>query len=149
MATYLLKWYISRILIYHLSIKITLITKSKFGLKSIDRRYITVRNIENDAGARLISPEKRKCRYTDENFLQVYKHYSYTACTVQCRKDAQIRLCNCTNYFMPGVPEHVKCNVSGIICLSNHVQQLSVRKMSIYFLIITFDIRCICDELVK
>ncbi|XP_075978138.1 sodium channel protein Nach-like [Anticarsia gemmatalis] len=98
------------------------------GQEVYHKRYITIRNIENDAGARLISPEKRKCRYTDENFLQVYNHYSYTACTVQCRKDAQLRLCNCTNYFMPNVPEHLKCNVSGIICLNSHVHQLSVLK---------------------
>ncbi|CAG9786712.1 unnamed protein product [Diatraea saccharalis] len=91
-------------------------------------RLITIRNIENDAGARMIKPEKRKCRYTDENFLEVYRHYSYTACTVQCRKKAQLRLCNCTNFFMPNVPEHMKCNISGIMCLDNHVNLLSVLK---------------------
>lgn len=99
------------------------------------RRLITKRDIENDVGARMISPEKRKCRYTDENFLDVYPHYSYTACTVQCRKDAQIRLCNCSNYFMPNVPEHVKCNVSGIICLNNYEKKLAVgifRSLLIY-----------------
>ncbi|CAH1638183.1 unnamed protein product [Spodoptera littoralis] len=100
------------------------------GQEIFHKRYITIRNIENDAGARLISPEKRKCRYIDENFLQVYHHYSYTACTVQCRKDAQLKLCNCTNYFMPNVPEHLRCNVSGIICLNSHVHELSVLKAS-------------------
>lgn len=89
--------------------------------------------MENDAGARLISPEKRKCRYTDENFLQVYRHYSYSACTVQCRKEAQLRLCNCTNYFMPNVQEHLKCNVSGIMCLNSHIQELSVSSSRIKF----------------
>ncbi|CAH0398373.1 unnamed protein product [Chilo suppressalis] len=92
------------------------------------RRLITIRNIENDASARMIKPEKRKCRYTDENFLEVYRHYSYTACTVQCRKNAQLRLCNCTNFFMPNVPEYMKCNISGIMCLNNHVNVLSVLK---------------------
>ncbi|XP_013186814.1 pickpocket protein 19 [Amyelois transitella] len=96
------------------------------GPEVTHKRYITIRNIENDAEARMISPTKRKCRYTDENFLDVYRHYSYTACTVQCRKDAQLRLCNCTNYFMPNVPDHLKCNVSGIICLNDHVNVLSV-----------------------
>ncbi|KAM3965119.1 sodium channel protein Nach [Aphomia sociella] len=96
------------------------------GPEVFHKRYITIRNIENDAGARLIAPEKRKCRYTDENSLQVYRHYSYTACTVQCRMEAQLRLCNCTNFFMPNVPEYVKCNISGIICLNDHVNVLSV-----------------------
>ncbi|XP_028042914.1 sodium channel protein Nach-like [Bombyx mandarina] len=81
------------------------------GPEMFHRRYIALRNIENDSGTRSIAPEKRKCRYNDENFLDVYRHYSYTACTVQCRKDAQMRFCNCSNYFMPNVPEHLKCNV--------------------------------------
>ncbi|XP_049873455.1 pickpocket protein 28-like [Pectinophora gossypiella] len=98
------------------------------GPEVFHRRYITIRNVENDYGARLIAPRKRKCRYSDENSLQVYHHYSYTACTVQCRKDAQLRLCNCTNYFMPNVPERLKCDVEGIICLNDHVQELSVLK---------------------
>lgn len=95
----------------------------------LHRRFITLRNVENDYGARLISPEKRKCRYTDENSLKVYRHYSYTACTVQCRKDAQIKLCNCTNYFTPNVAEHEKCDVKGIICLNDHLNELSVSKL--------------------
>ncbi|KAJ2949042.1 hypothetical protein O0L34_g5984 [Tuta absoluta] len=98
------------------------------GPEVLHRRYISIRNVENDYGARLIRPEKRKCRYSDENFLEVYRHYSYTACTVQCRKDAQLKLCNCTNYFMPNVQEHQKCDVYGIICLNDHVQELSVLK---------------------
>ncbi|XP_053609848.1 pickpocket protein 19-like [Plodia interpunctella] len=99
------------------------------GPEVTHKRYITIRNIENDREARMISPAKRKCRYTDENFLDVYRHYSYTACTVQCRKDAQLRLCNCTNYFMPNVPDHLKCDVSGIICLNDHVNVLSVSRI--------------------
>ncbi|XP_038210041.1 sodium channel protein Nach-like [Zerene cesonia] len=75
------------------------------------KRLISIKDIANDAGARLISPEKRKCRYTDENILDVYPHYSYTACTVQCRKNAQLRTCNCTNFYMPNIEEHLKCNV--------------------------------------
>ncbi|KAG6443740.1 hypothetical protein O3G_MSEX003027 [Manduca sexta] len=83
------------------------------GPEIYHRRYISIRNIENDAGARMIAPKKRKCRYTDENFVDIYRHYSYTACTVQCRKEAQLRLCNCSNYFIPNVAEHLKCNLSG------------------------------------
>ncbi|KAL0883196.1 hypothetical protein ABMA27_016633 [Loxostege sticticalis] len=98
------------------------------GPEMSQRRLITIRNIDNDAGARLISPEKRKCRYTDENFLEVYRHYSYTACTVQCRKNAQLRVCNCTNFFVPKVPDHLKCNVTGVICLNDQVNILSVLK---------------------
>lgn len=90
------------------------------------RRQITIKNIENDIDARKIVPEKRKCRYINENILNVYPYYSYTACTVQCRKNAQMRLCNCTNFFMPNTSESEKCNISGILCLNEYVQQLSV-----------------------
>ncbi|KAJ0176653.1 hypothetical protein K1T71_007832 [Dendrolimus kikuchii] len=96
------------------------------GPEVFHRRFISIRNIENDAGARMIAPDKRKCRYNDENFLQVYPYYSYTACTVECRKDAQLRLCNCTSHFMPNVAEHLRCNISGIICLNKYVNVLSV-----------------------
>ncbi|XP_045483966.1 pickpocket protein 19-like [Pieris rapae] len=92
------------------------------------RRLISIKDIQNDAGARFISPEKRKCRYTDENNLEVYPYYSYTACTVQCRKDVQLRLCNCTNFYMPKVDEHLKCNMTGVICLNNNFDTFSVLK---------------------
>ncbi|XP_069359551.1 uncharacterized protein [Maniola hyperantus] len=94
------------------------------------RRLITVRNIENDADARLIAPEKRKCRYINENTLQVYPYYSYSACTVQCRKDAQMRLCNCSNFFMPNTPEEEKCNISGVICMNQHSDHITVLRAS-------------------
>ncbi|XP_032517322.2 sodium channel protein Nach [Danaus plexippus] len=96
------------------------------GLETHYRRYITVKNIENDATARMITPEKRRCRYSDENNLKVYPYYSYSACTVQCRKDAQMRLCNCSNFFMPNTPEDEKCDLNGIICLNDKVNLLSV-----------------------
>ncbi|CAK1548750.1 unnamed protein product [Leptosia nina] len=92
------------------------------------KRLISIKDIENDAGARQVSPEKRKCRYTDENILDVYRHYSYSACTVQCRKRAQLRICNCTNFNMPRVAEHLKCNISGVICINNNWNALSVLK---------------------
>lgn len=48
-----------------------------------------------------VAIENRKCRYSDENTLEVYKRYSYSACIVQCRKDAMLRICNCTHHLMP------------------------------------------------
>ncbi|XP_068633535.1 pickpocket protein 28-like [Battus philenor] len=94
-------------------------------LETSYRRTISIRNIENDAGARFISPSKRKCRYVDENFLDVYPYYSYTACTVQCRKNAQLKLCNCTSFYMPSVKDEQKCDVDGLVCLNKHVNELS------------------------
>ncbi|XP_013145066.1 PREDICTED: sodium channel protein Nach [Papilio polytes] len=92
------------------------------------RRIISIRNIENDAGARVIEPAKRKCRYVDENFLDVYPYYSYTACTVQCRKNAQLKTCNCTSFYMLNVKEEMKCDINGLICLNDHATDLSALK---------------------
>lgn len=37
----------------------------------------------------------RKCVFPDERRIDVYPHYSYTACLVECRKNLQKNLCNC------------------------------------------------------
>jgi acid-sensing ion channel, other len=66
------------------------------------RRHIAITEIENDPIAVETTPNQRKCRFLDEKYdLEVYPYYSYSACTVQCRKDNQIRMCNCTDHFMP------------------------------------------------
>lgn len=89
-------------------------------------RKISVRNIENDPLTRDVSVEQRHCRYTDENILDVHKYYSYSACTVQCRKDQQLSTCNCTSHLIPNMPQSMHCHVDGLRCLSDHYEELSV-----------------------
>lgn len=56
--------------------------------------------------------EQRKCRLPEENNLDVYKYYSYSACIVSCRANVQMALCNCTSHYIPHsrqgkVPQHI------------------------------------------
>lgn len=87
---------------------------------------ISVKNIENDPLARDVSVEQRNCRFSDENILDVHHFYSYSACSVQCRKDKQIQMCNCTSHLMPNTPQSMHCTLDGLKCLNNYYEELSV-----------------------
>ncbi|XP_058059902.1 pickpocket protein 28 [Anopheles bellator] len=90
------------------------------------RRHISVKDIENDPEAKQVSVEQRQCRFPDENNLDVHRFYSYSACSVQCRKDKQLRVCNCTNHLMPNTDPALKCNMSGLMCLNEHYEDLTI-----------------------
>lgn len=95
-------------------------------MSSLNRRTISVKNIENDPLTRDVSVEQRSCRYADENILNVHGYYSYSACFVQCRKDKQLQMCNCTSHLMPNTEEHLHCDMNGLKCLNNYYEELSV-----------------------
>ncbi|XP_317530.4 sodium channel protein Nach [Anopheles gambiae] len=90
------------------------------------KRHISIKDIENDPEAKQVSVSQRKCRFPDENNLNVHRFYSYSACSVQCRKDKQIKICNCTSHLMPNTEPHLKCNMSGLICLNEHYEDLTI-----------------------
>lgn len=90
------------------------------------RRLISVKNIENDALTRDVSVHQRNCRFIDENILDVYQYYSYSACSVQCRKDKQLKMCNCTSHLMPNTPVLYHCDIEGLKCLNQYYEELSV-----------------------
>lgn len=90
------------------------------------KRQILIKNIENDANSRDVSIRQRNCRFTDENPLDVHRHYSYSACSVQCRKREQLRTCNCTSHLMPGTDPRLYCDMLGLMCLNEHYEELSV-----------------------
>lgn len=90
------------------------------------RRSILIKNIENDPDTRDVSIKQRNCRFRDENILDVHKYYSYSACSVQCRKREQMKICNCTSHLLPGVHPSLHCNMTGLICLNEHYEKLSV-----------------------
>lgn len=64
-----------------------------------------VKEIENDPYVKEVSVAQRNCRFPSENYLQSYQQYSYSACVVDCRAQAQLRFCNCTHHFMPKIGE--------------------------------------------
>ncbi|KAL7741307.1 hypothetical protein ACLKA6_013755 [Drosophila palustris] len=89
-------------------------------------RYVSKRDIENDEAIRETSVQQRNCRFPDENILDVHRYYSYSACTVQCRKDRQIELCNCSSHLSPNSPTWQMCNMDGLECLNRNYEDLSV-----------------------
>ncbi|XP_037903312.1 sodium channel protein Nach [Hermetia illucens] len=89
-------------------------------------RLISIKNIENDEGTREVSIAQRNCRFSDENDLDVHRYYSYSACSVQCRKDKQMAMCGCISHLIPNTPESIHCNMTGLQCLNDHYEDLSV-----------------------
>ncbi|CAK1551059.1 unnamed protein product [Leptosia nina] len=77
----------------------------KLALGKNYQRQVVVRNIENDPLTAETTPEQRACRFHDENDDGLYPVYSYSSCTVQCRKRQQMQLCGCNDHFMIGTGE--------------------------------------------
>ena len=92
----------------------------------IPRRFIAKRDIQNDEQIRETRVSQRNCRFRDENTLDVHHYYSYSACTVQCRKDRQLELCNCSSHLSPNTPAQQLCNMEGLECLNRNYEDLSV-----------------------
>lgn len=111
----------------------------------LSRRQIAIRNIENDPQTRSVSVKLRSCRYSEENYLHVHQYYSYSACSVECRMRQQLRVCNCTNHFIPNIREfhcgvqgsiviltslitvpEKHCDIQGLKCLSDNYEELTV-----------------------
>ncbi|KAG8323116.1 hypothetical protein J6590_009761 [Homalodisca vitripennis] len=78
-----------------------------------------IKEIENDRYVKEVSVGQRNCRFPSENYLRSYALYSYSACVVDCRAQAQVEHCNCTHHFMPKIDGVHTCNLTGLICLSN------------------------------
>ncbi|XP_061383814.1 sodium channel protein Nach-like [Danaus plexippus] len=92
------------------------------------RRQVTMRYIENDPQLVETTPKQRACRFHDENEGGLYPFYSYSACSVKCRRDAQMDLCQCNDHFMLGTKESEICNITGMWCLHSHSSQLTTFK---------------------
>ncbi|XP_060803388.1 sodium channel protein Nach-like [Amyelois transitella] len=101
----------------------------KVQTKHTYSRRITVRNIENDPlVSSETSVEQRACHTRDENEGGLYPHYSYSACTIKCRKQAQIDTCGCNDHFMVGTSEAELCNITGMACLHSRATHLTTLK---------------------
>lgn len=62
---------------------------------------ISITDIENEPEVRQLRVHQRKCRFPEENPLRVSDEYSNSACVTECRKNEQLKLCNCTSHLMP------------------------------------------------
>ncbi|KAJ8722053.1 hypothetical protein PYW08_004455 [Mythimna loreyi] len=94
----------------------------------IYRRILSVRNIENDPLITETTPEQRACRFHHENEDGLYPQYSYSACTVRCRKLAQLESCQCNDHFILDTTEETRCNLSGMACLNRLSSHLTTLK---------------------
>jgi hypothetical protein len=63
--------------------------------------YLVVHETENADGVRKVDAEKRKCHFPWEGHSGYYPHYSYSACVVECRRRAEVALCNCSRHLLP------------------------------------------------
>lgn len=90
------------------------------------KRLMTINEIENQEGVEDVSIRQRNCRFMGESDLDVYPHYSYSACCVQCRKDAQLSKCDCAHHLMPNTELNKQCTIEGLECLNKHYNDLAV-----------------------
>lgn len=77
----------------------TVINKNKI-YTFISRRQVVVKNIENHPLVADTTLKQRSCRFHYENEKGLYPLYSYSACNILCRKQAEIEYCQCNNHFM-------------------------------------------------
>lgn len=68
---------------------------------------MAINEIENQEEVRDVSIQQRNCRFMEESNLDVYPFYSYSACCVQCRKDAQLKTCKCAHHLMPNTGKYI------------------------------------------
>ena len=72
--------------------------------------------------------DKRKCRFPDEaDNLKLFKSYSQTACTFECRLLNAHKFCQCYPWNIPAEPKdglrHTICDVFGNYCFK-HVMNM-------------------------
>ncbi|XP_049958176.1 sodium channel protein Nach-like [Schistocerca serialis cubense] len=96
----------------------------------IRHRAFTVQEVFNERDVHDLSIGQRRCRFPYENNLAVYDKYSYSGCIVQCRKDAMMKLCNCSTHQMPKARPEEHCNLREILCIGSHEDYLSVLRSS-------------------
>lgn len=70
---------------------------------SLRRRALAIRETVNEPEVRDVPWEQRRCLYPDEGALKLYRHYSYSACVVECRQRAALQLCNCSSHLLPPI----------------------------------------------
>ncbi|CAH1113598.1 unnamed protein product [Psylliodes chrysocephalus] len=87
---------------------------------------ISVIEINNDENVKNVPVYKRGCKFPWENEgLLVHKHYSYSACVVQCHAENHIFLCNCTHHLMPFYNKIEYCNREGLRCLTDNFETVN------------------------
>ncbi|CAG9767687.1 unnamed protein product [Ceutorhynchus assimilis] len=82
-------------------------------------KLFNIKDIVNQPEVRDLSIDQRKCRFPEENYLDVFPYYSYSACLTQCCKNAQLEKCTSIK---------TQCSYQGLECLKIYFQELMVQK---------------------
>ncbi|CAD7078434.1 unnamed protein product [Hermetia illucens] len=86
-------------------------------LQKSDEILASYKVVETVASASLrdLSPNQRKCVFSDENTAEL-PFYSKTLCLMKCRAVMALEMCNCVPYFYPFV-DGPSCTPAGFECL--------------------------------
>ncbi|XP_027841882.2 sodium channel protein Nach [Aphis gossypii] len=107
----------------------TISTDILHAMMGIFKQYkFVIKDIENEDEVKFVGISQRRCRFPFENYLKVSSKYSYSSCIVNCRRQKQLEMCNCTSHLMPNSKASEQCDINGLICLNTHYAELSVLK---------------------
>lgn len=103
--------------------------KTLYGAEATVR--FSIMDVVNEPEVPLIAPEVRQCRFPDEvpESYIAFQQYSYSVCIIQCRIEAQLKLCNCTHHLSPVQYKDRYCDLEGLKCLTKHYTTL--RKLQV------------------
>ncbi|XP_033230843.1 pickpocket protein 11-like [Belonocnema kinseyi] len=80
----------------------------------------TIEDIVNDEGVKSLSPDKRECRFSDENdHNSIYKHYSYEGCIIDLTIKHMLGKCGCVSFRYPRKAHMRVCNMTEMGCILN------------------------------
>lgn len=72
-------------------------TPTRFIPTSFYSEYLVIDEVADDE-VKTLPVDSRGCRFPDENdLLWAFPYYSYSACIAQCRVEAKMKFCNCTD----------------------------------------------------
>ena len=81
--------------------------RHSFLLKPGQQSYVAISatSVISDDGIKDIDPQDRKCYFTDEYPLKLYKNYSQANCLFECQADfARDEMdSKCTPWYYPGI----------------------------------------------
>ncbi|XP_035903944.1 sodium channel protein Nach-like [Anopheles stephensi] len=100
------------------------------------RKEIVVRVIEMENKDTVLELPiwRRNCRFpweTVNDEHQLYRHYSFSTCSIECFWITQLQFCNCTHHLMPRPLKPTArdstqiCSFEGLTCLTEHSVEIA------------------------
>lgn len=88
-----------------------------------------VQEILNEEEVKKTSIQQRRCQFNWEvlnTTHQLYDHYSYSTCMVQCNFQIQLDTCGCVHHLMPKRKNQDQvriCGFEGLVCLTENYSE--------------------------